>query len=191
MHVNHTSLYRLVRPRTLETKFLICTNRPESPWFYLPWNIGRPLANSVQEPVVYYADYDMEPEDIQLTNGIQFLVSEKAISLFKKWNANIETFNSEIIFPSGKKRTDYYSVNVLDAFPVVKRKLSVYRPDPDFPDTKIFEIQSLVIDTHLVPATSIFIMAENVSYLLVSEQAKREMEQTGLTGICYEEIKVV
>lgn len=185
------TIYRLVRPRTQETRFLICTNRPGSPWYFLPWNIGKRLGDSVPEPVVYFGDYNLDPEDLQLTNGIQFLVSEKLFSIIKNSGANVEAYNSEIVFPNGKKRTDYYSLNFLDVCPVVNRNRSIFQPDPDFPDSKIYEVEKLVIDKRSIPRSPIFIMAENVSYLLASDKFKTQTEKNGISGVLFDEMEVV
>lgn len=185
-----TKIYRLMRPRTFETEFLVCTNKPSSPWFFTPWNIGRSLGDSVPQPVVYFGDHNLEPEDLQLTNGIQFLASERLVTILRKWHANFEEYKSEIVFPSGQKRSDYYSLNFLDVFPVVERKLSIFEPDPDFPDTKIYEIRDLVIEKDALPAVPIFLMGENLSYILVSEDLADELKRQEISGISFQKMAV-
>jgi len=172
----------------METRFLVCTNRPSSPWFFLSWNIGKPLGDSVQEPIVYFGDLDLKPEDLQLTNGIQFLVSERLLEILKAHGANAEVFRSEIVFPNGKRRMDYFSLNFLDVFPVVDRGRSVFEVDPDFPDTKIYEIKRLVLNESSIPSSPVFIMQENLSYILVSENLRNDIQHHSITGVRFEEI---
>lgn len=183
-------VYRVRRPRTADTRFLVCSNRPGTPWFFLPWNIGKSLGQGVSEPIVYFADLDLEPEDLQLTNGIQFLVSARLLEIMMAHGVNVEVFRSEIVFPNGRVESNYFSLNYLDVFSVVDRERSVFKLDPDFPEAKIYEIKHLVLKEASIPSSPAFIMQENVSYLLMSEDLKEDIQRHGITGMVFEKIDV-
>lgn len=183
-------MFRLLHSGGNETEFVVCGNAVDSPWFYLGWNLGRPL-ETIEEPVLYTTDTNLPLEDYPWGNAMQFIASPKLLSLIKESGARFDVYRSLIRFPNGRVVDDYVTINFTQAYSVVDRTRSTYSLDPDFPDTKIYEIEKLTLSRAMLPTARIFLMAEEISWLLVARELKEEIEASGVTGVAFEPVAVL
>ena len=185
-------IYKLKYSDEPEYDFLVCSVKIDSPWFYLCWSLGARFSEEMPTPIEYYSDKDSQIEDYPLTNADQFLVSKKMFNLISTFGAKFDTYKSIVCSPNGSIRNDFYTLNFIESFEALDRKLSVYENDPDFPETKVYRIKRLVLKKKAIPKdVHIFRLGENETEILISESLKEQFEDGNLTGIAFENIELV
>src|SRR3990172_3315801 len=115
MVMQEMELFQLRHSGGEETEFVVCSNTEGSPWFYLVWNLGKPLKEKIEVPIVYYADKNLPLEDFPWGNSTEFLASPKLLGILKKSGARFDVYRSIIRFPDSKEIDNYVAINFLES----------------------------------------------------------------------------
>lgn len=184
-------MYQILNKAGSETEFVTCTINDDSPNSEIWWSSGKPISEKIEEPIIYHVYDKGEVEDFPLTNSGQFLVSEKFLKTLLESNVHFDNYKSKIILLNGKELDGFYTINFTGSLNVLDRDKSIYKPDPDFPDTKVYKLENIVIKKELIDKDiDIFRMKENPSILLVSNSLKNKLLNAKITGVDFKQVEV-
>lgn len=119
--------------------------------------------------------------------GVPFL-SEKFLGALERAGvSNFATFNAELVdLRTGTVHRHYKATNIIGAVSCADLKRSEFVPGIDPP---MMEFRHLVIDAERARGLSLFRLAENTLYVLVSAKVKQALEATPLVGVRFEPIE--
>ena len=170
--------YRLYAFYKRDTYFWYSEDKNPIDWIDLrngrKLNFISPIIYNVDRLDNYINNYDILPSDPLP------LVSKKFKTEFENLlnNREIQFFESVIIDEKGQKNEDFYSINILNVFPCLDERRSVFTIDED----NYYEIKKAYIKTGSLEKFSIIRMEEHKSYIIVTEEFKKQCENAKLKG---------
>jgi len=151
----------------------------------VPWYQGRPITDSIAEPLVYTVDSE-QPGNIpaMLDDMAQPLMHDDLVSALEAVGVdNLQLFAAVIEDPTnGVKHTDYKAFNVIGVVAAADMSKSVTMGTSDSTLIDV-DFESLAIDEKKAAPFRLFRLAENISTLVVDEAVKSEVERRGIPGM--------
>lgn len=151
------------------------------------WRDGSPVARSVPEPLVYTlrAGAEGEPKPMYYAEAVPVMRDDVAATLRAAGVHNIEYFDAVLKDPdNGREYTDYKAYNIVGLVACADMTASRLM-DSNESDLLDMDFESLVIDESRTGGALLFRLAENVSAIVVHEQVKRAIEDSGIPGFVF------
>jgi hypothetical protein len=151
----------------------------------VPWYQGRPITESVSEPLVYIVDAE-QPGNIpaMLDDMAQPLMRDDLVNALQAVGVdNLQLFAAVVEDPTtGIKHTNYKAFNVLGMVAAADMSRSVRMATSDSTLIDV-DFESLAIDEKKAAPFRLFRLAENVSTIIVDEAVKGEVERREIPGM--------
>ena len=188
-------MFRIFRADAGTTKFCKAEFAEDSLWH--KESLVRNRYRSIHEvPIVYCVKNKCKPEDYPSAPAC--LVSPRICGLIKKFNKNLECFESVIKY-AGKEKDlkdkvlydDFYTL-VFPEYELFNWDVSEYVSDIGFGGRRIVtDTKKIVLDRNKLNAVddNFFVLKEKSTKFLCTEMAKDAIENAGLTGIGFEELE--
>lgn len=188
-------MFRIFRADAGTTKFCKAEFAEDSLWH--KESLVRNRYRSIHEvPIVYCVKNKCKPEDYPSAPAC--LVSPRFCGLIKKFNKNLECFESVIKY-AGKEKDlkdkvlydDFYTL-VFPEYELFNWDVSEYVSDIGFGGRRIVtDTKKIVLDRNKLNAVddNFFVLKEKSTKFLCTEMAKDAIENAGLTGIGFEELE--
>lgn len=183
--------------------FYKCNNNPDSPWFWITWNLGCPLdlgyirsmtkefgdkkevlellKDHIPEPIIYHVDFIGRKKDLIIGDyppSSSFLISNDMLEIIKTSRANFDAYRSVVTMPDGRKFTNYVSINLTESFSVLDLSKYEFREDGS-----LKTYNKVILKRSLIPKDKeLFILKEGIERI-VSETLKNKLEAAGLKGV--------
>ncbi len=180
-----------------------CNNNPDSPWFWLTWNLGRPfdlehirskikefgekkevvdlLQIQIPEPIIYQVDFIGRKKDLIIEDyppSSSFLISNAMLEVIRTSGANFDKYRSVVIMLDGRQLTNYVSINLTESFSVLDLSKYEFREDGN-----LKTYYKVIMKRSLIPKDKeLFILKEGIERI-VSETLKNKLEAAGLKGV--------
>jgi hypothetical protein len=168
-----------------KTKFFKCGLEIFEGSSRIPWNSGIKFeSEKLPKLLQYKAVNNFSPEDYVLTNGPQFLVSEKIVNILKTQNPEgIEYYDSEIIRPSGEVLKGFSTLNITNVVECMDKAKSKYRYE-EFGPAKAIMFDELRLDHEKIPEKiKVFRLLEARTLVIVNQEIKAAFESKSITGV--------
>jgi hypothetical protein len=155
----------------------------EQPDTDFSWITGSRIRQPVEEPIRSTLSDTAGPDmpDVFLADWIPLFSDRVVKTLTDAGVDNIDTYAAEILDPrSGKTWRDYKAANVIGLVECVDMKKSKYDRSSSFP---MIEFERIVLNEKKVKQARMFRLAENPSFILVSEPVKKAFDDGNWVGL--------
>lgn len=165
-------------------KFFNCDIEQFEGFSDIPWITGEKI-NRDQVPQIlrYYAQNSIIPEDFPYTSSVEFLVSNKIVSILQKFDIpNIDYFESVIIQPNGNQITGYCTLNILNVIDCLDEKKSKFITTGSV--SKYYSFKSIALFEKRIPEEiKLFRLKDHETLIIVDEGVRQEFIKQKVTGV--------
>ncbi len=153
-----------------------------------PWNDGQPLAEAIEEPLVYTLDPRRPGNMLPLYDIEETLIRDDLLGALESAGVdNLQTYRA--VIRDAKKNVDhsnYRAVNILGVVACADMDQSERMETTDSTMIDV-DFRSLVIDEAKTGGALLFRLAESVSAIVVHEKVKKAIEDAGIPGMVFYE----
>jgi hypothetical protein len=182
------TMFFLERETAPTARFYTCGHKVNSPWFFVSWINGEPMAGRFPLPVEYTLNRDLPLGDLVFTVAGQFVVSARLLEVIRPLSKSIEIFPSVIRFKDQKEYRDYATVNFTRTYACADWDRSQYTANRDLPG-EFKECTRLVLSRKKLPEDGLFRLAEDRVKLIVNQAGKDLIEAGRFEGIAFKPVE--
>lgn len=161
----------------------------EKPDLGISWMSGMPITITIREPIECILDADESGPDMPDFFGHGFpLFSEKLYDSIRRVGCdNFQVYDVVLKHPLADSiYTNYKALNIIGLIECVDRSQS--KLIPGYEMMGIMEFDKVIIDKNKAKGLDFFRLAENHSYIIVSERLKQSIENAVPLGIALEPV---
>ena len=141
--------------------------------------ITRSIAKIFPEIRVDVVSSSVPPDSFNC--GSEHFVSEKLKTIISKLDCEIEAIKTNVLHKAKPIENHYYVLNVLSHSQCV----DLGKSDLEIEDNCVEEINSLILNDNARGICDLFVLDISPTTLVISEKAKLEMQNNGVTGCAY------
>ena len=164
---------------------------PESPWYENKLNWGEEITEKIELPIKYIYKDKSDLRDWPRSKNGGMLVSLKYADVLKRLTTHYQIFPTEVDNKGDIIKNEYVSFVFTTNIPAISWEHAKCRNVEGFARS----VSKMVLSSEKIksiPATEqVFRMSENSNWLLVTEDAKKVIEEAGILDVGYGEIEVV
>ena len=173
--------YRLDGSRDFDPVGFEMVALDESPDVDVPWTMGVRWPEPVQEPIKCFLDPRSGPVMPDIIIDLP-LFSDRLLRVLKDAGVrNLDLYDAEVIDRErGKVYANYKAVNIVGRMSCADLEKSEYSAGAKPP---LMRFSRLFVDETRALGVSLFRLAEDTLFILVSEHVKKAVEEAGLVGV--------